>query len=352
MTEINTNIPNVQNLAPKVQPEQKKDETPKEDKKGISKKGALVGASLAIGATIIGGILYNKHAAAKQITKEIDTVKKLLNKTVETQRPCEDFCKVFNPEILQGHIDDAAKLGKKEQLARLKDIQNTLVSDRGFEMGVTSNAPHLKIDTTKLPKEVQDAIATKDQLKATEAYIKYCDSLFHKSKTAGETVQESVINVFGKETKVKPHTYDVSKEADRIATAQYGAGGYNDITVTSDNMIADRLNHKNTINLYDRVATLASSENACIVSGMRDGKPVVSISYRAGNRDDVLNAIELISPNAELTPAQKDLLKLKDSAAKLDVSDLQMTTRPIDSNYGQTNFDAILSAIQSMAAGK
>ena len=67
-------------------------------------------------------------------------------------------------------------------------------------MGVTSNAPHLKIDTTKLPKEVQDAIATKDQLKATEAYIKYCDSLFHKSKTAGETVQESVINVFGKET--------------------------------------------------------------------------------------------------------------------------------------------------------
>ena len=352
MTSINNNIANTQNIAPKNQPAQKKEETPKEDKKGVGKKGALIGASAAIAATILGGILYNKHLNAKKLTNEIDTVKKFLNKTVETQRPCEDFCKVFDPEILQGHIDDAAKLGKKEQLARLKEISHTISADRGLELGLTCNVPHLKIDTAKLPKEVQDAIATKDQLKATEAYVKYCDTLFHKSKTAGTSVEESVVNVFGKGTKVKPHTYDVSKEADRIATAQYGAGGYNDITVTSDNMIADRLNHKNIINLYDRIAQPASGENARIVSSMRDGKPVVSISYRAGNRDDAFNAIELISPNAELTPAQNDLLKLKDKAAQLDIAELQTATKPVDANYSQTNFDAILSAIQTLVSGK
>ena len=51
-----------------------------------------------------------------------------------------------------------------------------------------------------------------------------------------------------------------------------------------------------------------------------------------------------------MTPAQKDLLKLKDSAASLDISDLGLTTLPKDSSYSQTNFDAILSAIQTLAS--
>ena len=94
---------------------------------------------------------------------------------------------------------------EKEQLQRLEEIQSVIGSDRGFAQRLPA------MDISKLPKDVQDAIRVKDQLKATEAYIKYCDNLFHKSKTAGATVQESVENVFGKDTKIKPHTYDLSK---------------------------------------------------------------------------------------------------------------------------------------------
>ncbi|MCM1265111.1 MAG: hypothetical protein NC200_02840 [Candidatus Gastranaerophilales bacterium] len=350
MSEINTNLSSTQNVAPKTQVAPKKEEAPKEDKKGIGKKVALISGSAAIAATVIGGILYKKSANTKALTKEIESFKKMLNGSVESQRPCEEFCEIFNPEILQGHIDDAAKLPKKEQLARLKEMSSILYSDRGFETGLTHNIPSLKIDRAALPKEVQDAIATKDQLKATEAYINYCDNLFHKSKTAGSTIQESVTNVFGKETSVKPHTYDLTKEADRIATVQYGADGYCNITVTSENTIADKRNWKNIIQLDSSMKSPSLEENALIVSEMRDGKQVVTISYKSGNREDALNAIELISPNAELTPAQKDLLKLKDKAAGMDIADLQKATMPTDGSYGQTNFDAILSCIQTMAS--
>ena len=78
MTEINANISKFQNIAPKIQPQHKKEESSKEERKGISKKGVLIGSSAAVAATVIGGLLYNKHVNTKQISKEIDTVKKFL----------------------------------------------------------------------------------------------------------------------------------------------------------------------------------------------------------------------------------------------------------------------------------
>lgn len=319
-----------------------------DNKKGISKKNTIIGASAALATIVVGGILFNKHLRINQLTSEIEKVRKSLNKTVQFQREDDAFCKVFDPEILQKYIDNVTKLGKKEQLTRLNKIEDILSDDRGLVLGLTSDMKSFRLDTSKLPKEVQDTIAAKDQLKATEAYKKYCDTLFNKSKTAGATVEESVMNVFGKDTKIKPHTYDVSKEADRIATAQYGKNGFTDVTVTSDNMLVDTLNRKNTICLYPRMLRPAAGENARIVSGMRDGKPVVSICYMDRRRPDAPNAIELLSPNKELTPAQIDLLKLKDKAAQLDVSELKFATLGGD----KTNFDAILSAIQTLASGK
>lgn len=350
MTEINKNIANIQGIAPKSQLKTEKTEKTKDNNKGLSVAGkALIGAS-ALAVLVTGGLLYQKHANAKQLTKEIERRKKLLTNMVESQKPCEDFCKIFNPELLQGHIDEASKLGKKEQLARLKEISKTISSDRGFEMGLTSNSSYLKIDTKKLPQEVQDAIASKDQFKATKAYLKYCDNLFTPAKTKGQTVEEAISTVLGKDSTVKPHTYDVSKEADRIATAQYGAGGYKDITVLSDDTIASQLNHKNIVSLYSNMPKPADSANACITNGVVDGKPVVTLSYRASNRGDAFNGIHLMSPNSEMTPAQKDLLKLKESAKDLDISQFQRTTAPVDSNYSQTDYNVILSVIQDMAS--
>ena len=304
-----TTINNVSMSSASVQQAQsaKKVEEVQTEKKGFSKPTMILLGTSALATAAIGGLLYRNSA---KLSKEISNLKDSLIRQINFQKNDKDFCNIFNPDLLQGHIDEAAKL----------------------------------------PKDVQDAIASKDQLKATKAYCDYCDTLFYPSSTAGANIAESVEKVFGKGNNIKPHTYDISKEADRIATAQYGAGGYHDITVLSDNRIASQLNHKNMVSLYSSSPTLSKTENAIISSGIVDGKPVVTITYRALNRSDSINAIRLMSPNSQLTPAQKDLLKLKDSAASLDISDLGLTTLPKDSSYSQTNFDAILSAIQTLAS--
>lgn len=317
------------------------------EKRGLSTPTKILLGTSALATAAIGGILY--HNSAK-LSKEISKIKDSLIRQINFQKNDKDFCNIFNPDLLQGHIDEAAKLSKKAQLVKLKEISSCLGSDRGLSFGLKSSVPEFRLDIAKLPKDVQDAISSKDQLKATKAYCDYCDTLFYPSSTAGANIAESVEKVFGKGKKVKPHTYDILKEADRIATVQYGAGGYHDITVLSDNRIASQLNHKNIVSLYSNQPTLSNTENALISSGIVDGKPVVTITYRALNRSDAVNAIRLMSPNSQLTPAQKDLLKLKDSAASLDISDLDLTTLPKDSSYSQTNFDAILSVIQTLAS--
>lgn len=344
-----TTINNVSMSSASVQQAQsaKKVEEVQTEKKGFSKPTMILLGTSALATAAIGGLLYRNSA---KLSKEISNLKDSLIRQINFQKNDKDFCNIFNPDLLQGHIDEAAKLSKKEQLAKLKEISGYLGSDRGLSSGLKSSVPEFRLDTAKLPKDVQDAIASKDQLKATKAYCDYCDTLFYPSSTAGANIAESVEKVFGKGNNIKPHTYDISKEADRIATAQYGAGGYNDITVLSDNRIASKLNHKNMVSLYSSSPTLSKTENAIISSGIVDGKPVVTITYRALNRSDSINAIRLMSPNSQLTPAQKDLLKLKDSAASLDISDLGLTTLPKDSSYSQTNFDAILSAIQTLAS--
>lgn len=188
-------------------------------------------------------------------------------------------------------------------------------------------------------------LASKDQLKIIKAYAEYCDNLFYKSKTAGATIQESVDNVFGKRINIKPHTYDLSKEADRIATAQNtGAGGYIDITVRADNMISDGCNHANTIGVFG-TASKPDGVPYVIGRGMsKDGTPYVQNNFNDIKRKDAYNAIRLLSPGKQLTPAQIDLLKLQE-VNDLPVHELQILT----SNKYKTNFDAILSFIQTMA---
>ena len=295
----------------------------------------------AVAVLTIGGILVNKKIQLNKLNKAINSVKGRIANRVSFYNSVGSDA-FFDNKVLQGYIDDAAKLAKKEQLQRLEEIQSVIGSDRGFAQRLPA------MDISKLPKDVQDAIRVKDQLKATEAYIKYCDNLFHKSKTAGATVQESVENVFGKDTKIKPHTYDLSKESDRIATSCYTTGGgYTDVTVTSANQIADRLNWKSTISTYtDLGSDLPQNALFSIRKKTVDGKPVVTLVYRDAFRDDVLNGIRLLSPDSKLTPAQRDLLKLKDCKS-FPLTDFQTLT----SSPGSTNYDAILSTIKTTADG-
>jgi len=359
MNEINANMPKVQSAAPKQETSKPQETAAKEENKGLGMAAkAMIGAS-ALAVAVTGGLLVKKHLNAKELTKQIESAKNQIERlAIEPQKNDEQLQQVFDYNILQTHVDEALKLPKKkEQLSALNEISSTLTYDRGFMNGMTTTSDKLRIDQKGFPKELADAISSKDQYLATKEYIKYCDNLFHESKTAGKTIDESLQNVFGRDTKIKPHTYVGSDEAEYIGTYTYtSGGGYKDVAVSNMNYIPDGENHKHTIQLYDGGKMqykeqfvlrepAGDTKGVYIKRAEKDGKPVVILSYPDRARADASNGIALLSPNAELTPAQRDLLKLKDSK-DLDITDFQTLT----SSPNSINYDAILSKVQDAAS--
>ena len=355
---LNTNVIQVANTQ-----SVKSSETKKDDKAQSHKTEYKVGlaiAATAISAAVVGGLLFKKGFLGNNVSKEIKTLKKSLEETIENQRKDESLKEFFDPEILQGYVDKTSKLGKKEQLEQLKDIYSTFDDPRRFplEIGLQQSKVSTKLfDTSKLPKEVNDAISAKDEYIAIKEYAKYCDSLFSPAKTKGKSVQDAIIDVVGEKSYVKPHNYDLSKEADRIGTLQYtGGGGYTDVTVTSDNMIPSSLNSK-TVRLfngneYNNMEVLRTCDKNNVNSFFlgkgvtEDGKPFVSISYTDEARGDASNTLCLLSPDSELTPAQKDLLSLQNAGDDFSIKTLKYATL----GPHKTDFNVILSVVQDLAS--
>lgn len=320
-------------------------------------KVGLATAATAVSAAVVGGLLFKKGVLGNNVSKEIKTLKKSLQETIENQRKNESLKEFFDPEILQGYVDKTSKLGKKEQLEQLKDIHSTFNDSRRMSLEIGLRQPKELFNTSKLPKEVNDAISAKDEYIAIKEYVKYCDSLFSPAETKGKSVQDAIIDVVGKKSYVKPHNYDLSKEADRIGTVQYtGGSGYINVTVTSDNMIPSRLN-SNTVTLfngneYNNMEVLRMRDKNNINSfslgkGVtEDGKPFVSISYADEARVDASNTLCLLSPNKELTPAQNDLLSLQNAGDDFSIKTLKYAT------FGphKTDFNVILSVVQDLAS--
>lgn len=320
-------------------------------------KVGLATAATAVSAAVVGGLLFKKGVLGNNVSKEIKTLKKSLQETIENQRKNESLKEFFDPEILQGYVDKTSKLGKKEQLEQLKDIHSTFNDSRRMSLEIGLRQPKELFNTSKLPKEVNDAISAKDEYIAIKEYAKYCDSLFSPAETKGKSVQDAIIDVVGKKSYVKPHNYDLSKEADRIGTVQYtGGSGYINVTVTSDNMIPSRLN-SNTVTLFNgneynnmEVLRMRDKNNVNSFSlgkGVtEDGKPFVSISYADEARVDASNTLCLLSPNSELTPAQKDLLSLQNAGDDFSIKTLKYAT------FGphKTDFNVILSVVQDLAS--
>lgn len=313
-------------------------------------------ASVAITAAVLGGLRFKNNVAEKklaseasELTSKISDLKNYLSRLVDSQKNNEKFQEVFNPEVLQKHIDETSKLGKKEQLARLKDIEANVGSSFANELQLSDARRPFKI--SDLPESIQRAISAKDEYTATKEYAKYCDTLFMPSPNAGKPVEEAITNSLGKETKVKPHTYDISKEADRIGTAQYSptgssTGGYTDVTFMNDGRIADFRNMKETRHVYSTMPDFVEGENARIVQGTFEGRPTVGVVYRDIRKSDILNCVRLESPNVELTPAQADLLRIKDNINDLNIQDLQILTA--QKGDIKTDYNVILSVIEDL----
>lgn len=154
-----------------------------------------------------------------------------------------------------------------------------------------------------------------------------------KVKNAGKTVQETIENVFGKaETEIKPHTYDLAKEFDTIPT-YHNWGGFKEswattkgtfqhCQLTNDLGTGCGVREKAISHLPEMNGKSVHVGNGCfdVMDGYVPdcGNRVVRLDILSDKTADGSGAIpktlSFISPNAELTPLQKDLLKLAENA--------------------------------------
>jgi hypothetical protein len=203
-----------------------------------------------------------------------------------------------------------------------------------------------------------------------------------KSEKVGATVEETIANVFGKDSGITPHTYDTSKEFHTI-TVYRNQGGYKDGWVNKNGIVSgcrgkwrdypDYTAVTQSITTVENLETAVSVKGITIQKGTIKGtkNKVVRLEIADPSVDDRCNTyiiLSFISPNNRYTPAQKDLLKLAENPKKINTEIIDTLTRfKIDTRYDRNythdemikkagryanlDYDLILSAIQSMAKG-
>lgn len=329
---------------PITNPYPQSEEQPKE-KQGLStNQKVVIGTTAAIGLTAatIGGILYSK---GRTLSKEIDTLAKNIKNRYEGLYQDEKLAELFDIEKVTQHINDALKLPKKkERLAKLQEIQK--INDRGLAINLEQGA-----DIKKLPQNIQEAIANKDHITASKLYAEYCDTLFAKSKTAGETIEESIENVFGKNSGIKPHTY--SDDVDLVVMSDNTVGGGLQIRIVNkDNNIASPLNHKAAEGLTSSCTAPGHSSAKLtdglpkITSGNYEGRTYVTITYGESYNGPPFG-LTLFGKkgSTEFTKAQKDLMELDVTNLTKEQIDL-LSKIPRDNQ--NANYDAALSLLQTL----
>ena len=329
---------------PITNPYPQSEEQPKE-KQGLStNQKVVIGTTAAIGLTAatIGGILYSK---GRTLSKEIDKLAKNIKNKYEGLYQDEKLAELFDIEKVTQHINDALKLPKKkERLAKLQEIQK--INDRGLAINLEQGA-----DIKKLPQNIQEAIANKDHITASKLYAEYCDTLFAKSKTAGETIEESIENVFGKNSGIKPHTY--TDDVDLVVMSDNTVGGGLQIRIVNkDNNIASPLNHKAAEGLTSGCTAPGHSSAKLtdglpkITSGNYEGRTYVTITYGESYNGPPFG-LTLFGKkgSTEFTKAQKDLMELDVTNLTKEQIDL-LSKIPRDNQ--NANYDAALSLLQTL----
>ena len=204
-------------------------------------------------------------------------------------------------------------------------------------------------------------------------------NVFEKSSKVGATVQETIENVFGKNSDITPHSYDITKEFDSIPIYR-NQGGYKDGTATTMGTIqnsvegckggvrASAISHLCTAN-ENGVTHLALEDGTHILSGTvsnYNNKVVqLCIPDVLGTKNKQSNTFirfAFISPNNEFTPLQKDILKLAEHPEKINNEFLRTLTQFKPTNtpdgaliyenigqYANLDYDLLLSVFQSMA---
>ena len=338
----------------------------KEQKTNTTTKAVVgVAAALCIAASVIGVIRYQK---GKNIAKEIE--KLTFSCKPNGYSGCILERNYNSTEQIAKRFEEISKLSPKKRLEALREFE-TDISNLNLMVYWRRDAKVMD----QVPENIKDALAQNDLLKAAELYRQQGINLptARVLPTTGATVEESILNILGKDSKIKPHTYDKTKEND-VITVYRSCGGYKDGFVNSKNevnllipgvKIKDGDVILKSVSHMDTVKYVGGNKEFDIYSGVVHGTNRRQVTLKINTERDSGNvpySISIISPDSNFTPAQLDLLEIAKNPKNFDknvfdeivkvpwnVTREELLGPNYINTYGFLNYDVILSAIQSMA---
>ena len=365
VNNVNSNSNNTIN-SKSVQKQDVHDNKPSKDE-GIKKSAKLMLGATALAAAVVGGVVMHKSSVSKKAAKK-------LAEDLEHERVC--IPRLFEGKVKEEEfatkIEEIGKLPPAEQLEAYKQMHRIDRNIRDLKLYQNLAQKHrINIDEIELrrgmkgvPKDVQKEMADGNWIKAGELYEAHVQELPNtfRAKNIGTTVEESISNVFGAESKVRPHTYDLTKEGEEIVSLRY-RGGYYGVTATREGLLYE--GNKTSLSravsssdgFRDRGKYTQIGDKAMIIHGVdKEGKYVTIIDMPDVKVDTAGNPytirLAFISKNKKMTPAQRDLLSLAEHPEKFDSQLIYGLTQKTNANVtGAENmdYDLALSVIQSMA---
>ena len=358
---------NFKGVAPSVPesvPENKED-----NKKGLSKtEKALigVGTALAITGSVVGGMLYVKHAKFnKALNGIMDSIEKIQNQFLADDFYASkfDMTGFLHENQMIRHFAKNSGLKRAKDVKEQYEIMRTYAQNDLCKYSINNLISNPQTKSAKYLKElIENPESSKNFENFRLAYIEACKDFAKLEDTklspaVGKNVQETVDLFIEKRllpNGVKPHNYDLSKELD-IATCNY-FGGYKEYMLRNGLHSSERSNifTDNYFAPYNVMPqTVKSKQYNSLVSSFYDSANETNVvtlrlpkaGITCGQDESVVYKIGIGNKNGALTPVQKDLIEV---GGRLNEEEVQQFATLL---HAQENMDsdAVLSLIQHFA---
>ncbi|MBO7673247.1 hypothetical protein J6S88_07570 [bacterium] len=341
----------------------------KHDNKESDDKGMRKSTKWMIGATILAattaiGIVTHKRIKAGKAAEE-------LLKDVASQKGRIGM--LFNGSGCEGvvaeKLAEIEKLPIEEQKSALDFLEKIQRNVFHLQQDQRLGSKYLRRGLKEYPAEVKKAIDEGRWLDAGELYEKYAQTLPNTFRTSstGATVEETIKNVFGEGSKIKPHTYDLSQEGEYIMS-QRNFGGFHEHMAIKDGIVYEPnymtdLSDSLGVALYSpqkikNYVCANVKDGYYIQHGTYGGKYVTILTGPELKGSGISMSLGIASRGKNMSQAQKDLLSLAEHPEKFDASyidklTLRNSVNGNGSDHGIVNldYDLAYSIIQSMARG-
>lgn len=344
-------------------------EPQKEGKKGLSK-----GVKVVVGAGLTALAAVGIYIASKGRVKANNFQQEL--QQAFRRAKVHTFEDEINTKFINEQIENIRKLPLEEQLPALKNLQRYKTEGHILRLQDLNNKDRLAqgLSITRPSRRGVEASDGVMNLVNEGRYVEAGKlfeeetlklSNFYKPSKSGNTVQETITNVLGKDSKIKPHTYDLAQEADEFVVYQ-NLGGYHERFIGKNGVrweyhgIDDLSNNlSRSITEGNRPGSLWTcgkgfnlGNGVGVVHGVRNGKYITILEMPdvSGRESGTIIQLGFSSKTNKMTPLQKDLISLGDNPEKFDKTILDKITKL--GNRGKVencDYDLMLSVIQSMA---